>query len=78
MRATYDELCVHGVGLSEHIFIHGLRSSMITLFMSVGLSEAAAALHTGHRNANSLRSYNNLLNDTALISYALEFLVHTS
>ena len=64
VRDICNELGVRGVGLSDAMSTHGLRSTMITLLMTAGFSDAAVALRTGHRDLNSLKSYHNLLNDS--------------
>ena len=40
--------------------MHGLRATMITLLQDSGLSDSAIALHTDHRDPNSLKKYTNL------------------
>ena len=66
MTKIVKEVCtslgIRGVGLSAYMTTHGLRSAMISLLISAGISDTAVALRSGHNDVNSLLSYHNLMN----------------
>jgi len=51
---------IKGEGVLEGITRHSLRATMIQFLLDAGHSEAAIAKRTGHRDINSIKSYNHL------------------
>ena len=53
-------LNIYGDGACQYMTTHGLRAKMLYLLIAPGHSEASVLFRSGHRDANSLKSYHNL------------------
>ena len=64
MSSTVKHVCtalnIYGDGACQYMATHGLRATMISLLIAAGHSGASVHLRSGHRDANSLKSYHNL------------------
>lgn len=60
VKTVCQRLGIRGQGCAKHMTTHGLRSTMISMLISSGYSDAAVCLRSGHRDPSSLLNYHNL------------------
>ena len=61
VRDVCRSLGIRGEGANKYVTTHVLRATMLSLLITCGHSDAAVVLRSGHRNNNSLQSYQNLM-----------------
>lgn len=60
IQSACKSLCIEGTGENNGIVTHSLRGTVASMLIQAGTPDSAITMRTGHRNTDSLKSYQNI------------------